>query len=81
MNRPLRTAAILTLSFTFIALWIAFDDRRRAANLRLAALALAFVACGDLFVAAELEVREGFGWGLVLAARGAGLRWLPVELG
>jgi hypothetical protein len=36
---------------------------------------------GGHCLAAELEVREGFGWGLALAARGEGLRWLPAELG
>ncbi len=30
---------------------------------------------------AELQVREGFGWGLALAAAGAGLTWLPAEVG
>ena len=30
---------------------------------------------------AVLQVSEGFGWGLALAAHGEGLRWLPVELG
>lgn len=30
---------------------------------------------------AALRVNEAFGWGLALAARGEGLRWLPVELG
>lgn len=47
------------------------------------------LATGSHCLAAELEVSEGFGWGLVLAARGEGLRpepveglrWLPVELG
>jgi hypothetical protein len=39
------------------------------------------LASGSHCLAAELEVKEGFGWGLVLAARGEGLRWLPVELG
>jgi hypothetical protein len=36
---------------------------------------------GSHDLAAELEVREGFGWGLILAACGEGLRWLPAELG
>jgi hypothetical protein len=39
------------------------------------------LAPGGHCLAAELEVSEGFGWGLVLAARGEGLRWLPAELG
>jgi hypothetical protein len=39
------------------------------------------VPAGSHCVAAELEVNEGFGWGLVLAARGEGLHWLPAELG
>jgi hypothetical protein len=30
---------------------------------------------------AELAVSEGFGWGLVLAADGEEMRWLPAELG
>jgi len=30
---------------------------------------------------AILQVSEGFGWGLVLAADGEGLQWLPAELG
>jgi hypothetical protein len=36
---------------------------------------------GSHNLTADLEVSEGFGWGLVLAAHGEGLRWLPVELG
>jgi hypothetical protein len=36
---------------------------------------------GSHLLAAELEESEGFGWGMVLAARGEGLRWLPAELG
>ena len=39
------------------------------------------VPAGSHCLAAELAVSEGFGWGLVLAARGEGLRWLPVALG
>ena len=39
------------------------------------------LAPGIHSLVAELEVSEGFGWGLVLAASGQGLRWLPVELG
>jgi hypothetical protein len=39
------------------------------------------LAAGGHYLAAELEVSEEFGWGLVLAARGKGLRWLPAELG
>jgi hypothetical protein len=39
------------------------------------------LAAGSHSLAAELEVAEGFGWGLVLAARGEGLHWLPAELG
>jgi hypothetical protein len=39
------------------------------------------LASGRHCLAAELEVTEGFGWGLVLAARGEGLRWLPAEPG
>ncbi len=39
------------------------------------------LATGSHYLAAELEVSEGFGWGLVLVARGEGLHWLPVELG
>ena len=37
------------------------------------------LATGSHYLAAELEVSEGFGWGLVLAARGEGPRWLPVR--
>jgi hypothetical protein len=36
---------------------------------------------GTHCLAAALEVSEGFGWGLALAAHGKGLRWLPAELG
>jgi hypothetical protein len=36
---------------------------------------------GSHHVVAELAVSEGFGWGLVLAARGTGLLWLPAALG
>ena len=36
---------------------------------------------GTHCLAATLKVSEGFGWGLVLAAQGRGLRWLPAELG
>jgi hypothetical protein len=39
----------------------------------------AVVAPGKHELAAELEVSEGFGWGLVLSARGEGLSLLPVE--
>jgi hypothetical protein len=39
------------------------------------------VPAGSHCLAAELAVSEGFGWGLVLAARGEGLRWLPAALG
>jgi hypothetical protein len=30
---------------------------------------------------AELQVKEGFGWGLAMAVQGHGLHWLPAELG
>ena len=36
---------------------------------------------GTHCLAAVLEVSEGFGWGLALAVRGEGLRWLPAESG
>jgi hypothetical protein len=36
---------------------------------------------GSHNLTADLEVSEGFGWGLVLAARGDGVCWLPAELG
>ncbi len=39
------------------------------------------LAPGIHSLVAELEVCEGFGWGLVLAASGQGLRWLPVDPG
>ncbi len=39
------------------------------------------LAPGTHRLSAALQVREGFGWGLVLAADGEGLRWLPAELG
>ena len=39
------------------------------------------IAPGKHILAAELEVTEGFGWGLTLAARGSDLHWLPAELG
>jgi hypothetical protein len=39
------------------------------------------LAPGSHRLAAELTATEGFGWGLALAARGAGLHWLPAELG
>jgi len=32
-------------------------------------------------LSAELKVSEGFGWGLLLALRGSGVRWLPAALG
>jgi hypothetical protein len=38
------------------------------------------LAPGSHYLTAELEVSEGFGWGLVLSAHGGGLRWLPAEL-
>jgi hypothetical protein len=39
------------------------------------------VPVGSHCLAAELAVSEGFGWCLVLATRGEGLRWLPAALG
>jgi len=39
------------------------------------------LAPGTHNLAAVLGMSEGFGWGLTLAAHGAGLRWLPAELG
>jgi hypothetical protein len=39
------------------------------------------VSAGRHTLNAELKVSEGFGWGLVLATRGEGLHWLPVEMG
>jgi hypothetical protein len=39
------------------------------------------LAPGAHRLTAALRVSEPFGWGLSLAARGKGLRWLPVELG
>jgi hypothetical protein len=39
------------------------------------------LAPGSHNLIADLEVNEGFGWGLVLSARGEGIRWLPAELG
>ena len=39
------------------------------------------LAPGTHRLAAALGVSEPFGWGLALAARAEGLRWLPVELG
>jgi hypothetical protein len=36
---------------------------------------------GNHNLTADLEVSEGFGWGLVLTARGKGIRWLPAEFG
>ena len=39
------------------------------------------VPAGSHCLAAELAMSEGFGWGLALAARGEGLRWLPAALG
>ncbi len=39
------------------------------------------LAPGAHRLTAALRVSEPFGWGLSLAAHGAGLRWLPVELG
>jgi hypothetical protein len=38
------------------------------------------LAAGTHQIVAELQVNEGFGWGLALAARAKGLRWLPAEL-
>jgi hypothetical protein len=43
-------------------------------------LALA-VDAGPHVLAATLGVKEGFGWGLALSARGDGLRWMAPELG
>jgi hypothetical protein len=37
------------------------------------------LAAGTHQLTAVLQVKEGFGWGLVLAARGKGVRWLPAE--
>jgi hypothetical protein len=37
------------------------------------------VDAGPHMLAAALEAKEPFGWGLSLAARGDGLRWLPPE--
>jgi hypothetical protein len=39
------------------------------------------LGAGNHYLTAELDVSEGFGWGLALAARGEGFRWLPVEPG
>ena len=36
---------------------------------------------GNHSLAAELEVTEGFGWGILLTASRPGLHWLPPELG
>jgi len=38
------------------------------------------ISKGRHCLAAELEVSEGFGWGLILSARGEGLRWIPIEI-
>jgi hypothetical protein len=37
------------------------------------------LAAGIHELAVALQVKEGFGWGLVLAVRGEGVRWLPAE--
>jgi hypothetical protein len=39
------------------------------------------LAAGSHSLAAEVEVNEGFGWGMVLAVHGEGLLWSPVVLG
>jgi hypothetical protein len=39
------------------------------------------LASGEHCLTTVLRVSEGFGWGLVLAAHGEGLHWLPAELG
>jgi hypothetical protein len=39
------------------------------------------LAAGEHRLDVRLRVKEGFGWGLVFAGHGEGLRWLPVELG
>jgi hypothetical protein len=59
-----------------------FDDRaaRGYAELGMESVRKVLASGGHSLVA-ELEVSEGFGWGLVLAARGEGLGWLPVERG
>jgi hypothetical protein len=37
------------------------------------------LAAGVHELAVDLQVKEGFGWGLVLAVQGKGVRWLPAE--
>jgi hypothetical protein len=59
-----------------------FDDRAARGYVELGTGAVRrMLEIGSHHLAAELSVSEGFGWGLILAARGPGLRWLPAELG
>jgi hypothetical protein len=70
MNRPLRTAAILTLSFTFIALWIAFvttgDEPLRPGGPRrwLLSVATTLLLIGTLFLTGLVtaSAQEAGGW-------------------
>jgi hypothetical protein len=59
-----------------------FEDRAARGYVELGTGAVRrMLARGSHQLAAELSVSEGFGWGLILAAHGPGLRWLPAELG
>jgi hypothetical protein len=59
-----------------------FADRRARGYVELGmASARKELGAGNHYLAAELTVTEGFGWGLALAARGGGLRWSPAGLG
>jgi len=59
-----------------------FDDRtaRGYAEMGMETVRRELTA-GEHKLVAELEVTEGFGWGLTLAAHGEALHWLPVEMG
>ena len=59
-----------------------FADRAARGYVELGAHAIRqTLAPGTHHLVAELQVSEGFGWGLALAVYGKGLHWLPPELG
>ena len=59
-----------------------FADRAARGYVELGSQSLEHVLKpGTHCLAATVKVSEGFGWGLTLAAHGAGLRWLPAEFG
>ncbi len=58
-----------------------FADRAARGYVELGRTLRQNLAAGSHHLVAVLKVSEGFGWGLVLAAHGKGLSWLPAELG